>query len=96
MPVPEVNELLIDEENDEKFAAHGIWARQVAQVLDNDYVILPNRKERRAAFLIIGHDNGGTCIAIPIEPTHEPGVWRPVTAWMCKPSERAKLNQMPG
>jgi hypothetical protein len=41
---------------------------------------------------VIGHDNGGACIAVPVEPTHDPSVWRPITAWPCKQSERAKLE----
>ena len=63
------------------------------QILGNRHVIIPNRKRRRAMYLVIGHDDGGTCIASPVVPTHEPGLWRPITAWRCKGWERAKLDR---
>jgi hypothetical protein len=37
--------------------------------------------------LIIGRDRQDQCIAIPIEPTHDRTIWRPVTAWFCKGHE---------
>ena len=87
-----VTAFAFDDVNAEKFARHGLTDRQVRQVLDNENVIVPNRKRRRAPRLLIGRDHGGTCIAIPIEPTLEPSVWRPVTAWRCKDRERARLD----
>ena len=86
-------EFLIDEDNEEKFAVHGLTSRQVNQVLDSPHLVVRNRKRRRAAYLVIGRDHGGSCIAIPVEPTHERALWRPVTAWPCKQSEHTKLEQ---
>jgi len=82
----------MDDQNEEKFAAHGLSARQVLQVLENEHIVVRNRKRRRGLYLVIGLDNGGTCIAIPVVSTSRPRVWRPVTAWRCKDSERAKLD----
>lgn len=90
---PTVREFLIDDENEEKFALHGLSSRQVLQVLDGPHVVVPNRKRRRARYLLIGRDRGGTCIAVPIEPTHRPALWRPITAWLCKHQERRALEQ---
>ena len=87
-----VNAFLIDDDNSEKFAEHGLSERQVVQVLDNSPVTVPNRRHRRGLHLMIGRDNGGVCIAIPIEPTHERDVWRPITAWPCKHVEENVLN----
>jgi hypothetical protein len=89
-----VDAFLFDDDNEEKFAVHGISGRQVFQVLDNPYVVVPNRQNRRALMLLIGQDNGGVCIAIPIEPTEEPGVWRPITAWPCKRNEQHLLDRL--
>lgn len=85
-----------DDDNEEKFATHGIRPEQVAQLLDGDVVIVPNRRNRRAAYLVIGRDWGGTCIAVPVERTRDPSVWRPVTAWPCKQSEATRLMQVVG
>jgi hypothetical protein len=86
-----VEALLVDDDNEEKFWQHGITADQVLQILDGVYRIKRNRKERRASHLLVGRDRQGHCLAVPIEPTHERGVWRPVTAWYCKDHEAGWL-----
>lgn len=91
MSTPRVHDFLYDDENEEKFASHGLSVDQVDQVLDSGFVVVPNRKGRRAPYLVIGVDHGGRCIAIPVEPTHDPVLWRPITAWPCKESEAARL-----
>lgn len=91
MPAITLDAFLFDEDNEAKFWHHGLTAEQVDQVLDHPHRIKRNRKERRASHLVIGRDRQGRCIAIPIEPTHDPDVWRPVTAWLCKPHEQGWL-----
>lgn len=83
----------IDEDNAEKFAIHGLTESQVDQVLDSPFVHYRNRRARRASRLLIGRDHGGQCIVVPIEPTREPGVWRPVTAWPCSDAHKALLRK---
>ena len=87
----EILEFLIDEDNEAKFTEHGLTSRQIVQVLDRTHLIVKNRRRRRASHMIIGRDHGGACVAVPIEPTHETTIWRPVTAWPCKASEHARL-----
>ena len=91
MSSPTVEEFLVDEENEDKFWRHGLSAAQVLQVLEGAHRIKRNRKARRASHLVVGRDRQGRCIAVPIEPTHLPGLWRPVTAWPCKDHEAAWL-----
>ena len=93
MSSPEIADFLIDEDNEEKLVGHGLSVRQVLQILDNEYVLVPNRRERRGLYLVVGRDNGGACIAVPIEPTHIVDLWRPITAWPCKASELAQLTR---
>jgi uncharacterized DUF497 family protein len=84
--------LVFDDENEDKIAAHGLVPEQVEQILDNPHIVVRNRKRRRAMYLVIGRDNGGRCIAVPVEPTNDPVTWRPVTAWPCKDHERSMLR----
>ena len=91
MSSPVIEALSIDDDNEEKFWAHGLSVIHILQVLDRPHRIKRNRNERRASHLVIGQDGQGRCIAIPIEPTHEHGVWRPVTAWFCKAHEESWL-----
>ena len=89
----EVLEFLVDEDNESKFAEHGLTVCQVLQVLESPHLIVRNRRLRRGTHLIIGRDHGGACLAIPIVPTYEKRLWRPVTAWPCKSSELTKLER---
>jgi hypothetical protein len=87
-----IREFAIGERAAEKFWMDGITRRQVEEMLLNRLVITVNRKGRPASHLAIGRDNQGRCITAPILPTSDPGIWRPVTAWPCKPGEAAKLR----
>ena len=93
MSMPDVADFLFDHENEEEMAVHGLTPRRVIQVLENKHIVVPNRRRRRAQYLIVGRDNGGTSITIPIQPTGDPLVWRPVTAWPSKDHERQRLER---
>lgn len=82
-----VDEFIFDDENEDEMAAHGISPQRAVEVLDVAYQIRKNRRGRRAPYMLIGRDRQGQCIAIPIEPTPDRRVWRPVTAWFCKSHE---------
>ncbi len=75
-----------------KFWTHGIRTGQVEAVLDYSWTVIRNRPDRAAPYVLIGRDEQNRCLAIPIAPTHDRLVWRPITAWYCKPSEAAKLR----
>jgi hypothetical protein len=83
----EINGLEFDEENEAKFAEHGLVAQQIDQILDSVFIVAQNRRGRRGIYLLIGRDHGGSCIAVPVEATNALGIWRPVTAWRCKPAK---------
>jgi hypothetical protein len=93
MSSPRIDTFLFDDENEDKITAHGLSVRQTIQVLENISVTLPNRRRRRGQYLIIGRDNGGACIAIPVERTNRVGVWRPITAWPCEKGEETILRK---
>ena len=93
MSMPDVADFLFDSENEDEMSAHGLTPRKVIQVLENRHIVVANRRRRRARYLIVGRDNSGACITIPIEPTRDPVVWRPVTAWPAKDYERQWLER---
>jgi hypothetical protein len=84
---PIVDDFAFDEENEEEMATHGISPGEIFQVLDSPHAVKKNRGGRRASHMLIGRNHQDQCIAIPIEPTRERAVWRPVTAWHCKAAE---------
>jgi hypothetical protein len=78
-----------------EIAAH-MWEHRVDlehlyEVIAGSYIVRRNRANRVAPYLLIGEDNEGRCLAVPIVPTDDPFVWRPITAWKCKASEADKL-----
>ena len=75
-----------------KFWARRIDQRQVTAVLFGRTVVTRNQSGRAAPYILFGRDEQGRCLAIPIVPTDDPIVWRPITAWYCKQSEAAKLR----
>lgn len=87
-----VADFAFDDDNIDKLWAHGVRPSDVLDVLESEYVIVPNRRNRQASHLLIGRDRAGRCLAIPIEPTYDDVVWRPVTAWLCKPRERSLMT----
>ena len=96
MSRPIVNDFLIDSDNAEKFAMHGLTFRQVQQVLDDQIYVGRNKRGQRTPVVVIGRDHGGLCITIPVEPTLEEDVWRPVTAWPCSKNEEDRLEKIGG
>ncbi|MGH2617837.1 MAG: hypothetical protein ACRDJC_21620 [Thermomicrobiales bacterium] len=88
----EIGELRITAAADDTFWSHGLTPKQVRSILDRRWVVIRNRPDRAAPYVLIGRDEQGRCLAIPIVPTDDRFVWRPVTAWYCKPSEMAKLR----
>jgi hypothetical protein len=93
--VPELDiwALRWDVRNIEKLAQHGVDWERPDQVLDNHNIVYRNRRDRAAPYSLVGFDDSGAAITLPIRPTDEPGIWRPVTGWYAKPSELARLRQ---
>lgn len=88
MSSPRIEYFLFDEENEKEISAHGLSIYQVFQLLDNVHIIMPNRKQRRGEFPLIGRDNSGICISVPIEPTHKSGLWRPIPRGLLKKAKK--------
>ena len=90
-----ITEFLFDDENEEEIAQHGLSPDAVLQVLENPNIVGPNRRKdyHRGSHLVIGRDNGGRPITIPVEATHIPELWRPVTAWPSGKWDHAELEK---
>jgi uncharacterized DUF497 family protein len=80
-----------DEINSEHLAARGVTDLEVEELLDNEHVLMPNRKHEGRS-LLVGHTSGGRTLVVSIEPTRDSGTWRPITARDAEPEERRKLK----
>ncbi len=76
----DVADLLFDDENEAKFAAHGISVVEVLEVYENRPRFYVNRPDRRASHVMLGPTFAGRFLVVPIEPAAR-AVWRPVTAF---------------
>ena len=87
-----VFELVFTDTGEDKLWSHGITTVQAQSVLLGRVVVTRNRAGRTAPYVLIGHDEHGRCLTLPIVPTDQWGVWRVITGWPCKPSEAARLR----
>lgn len=92
----DIAELDVTERVAEKIWDRGIVPDQLYAVLDRFWTPIRNRRGRVAPYVLLGTDDQGRCLAIPVVPTDDPYVWRPVTAWYCKPGEVTRLRQRRG
>jgi uncharacterized DUF497 family protein len=92
MRTVDVSELLFDDDNEAKFAEHGVTIEEVAQVLHGVPQFRKNRAERRATHLMIGRTFGGRWLIVPIERCGSSGVWRPVTAFVPTSKQLAQVR----
>ena len=92
MPRFTIAQLRITDSAIDKLWSHGLVPAQVRSVLSGRTVITRNRPGRVAPYVLLGRDEQGRCLAIPVIPTEDPLVWRVIPAWYCKPSEFAKLR----
>ena len=92
MPRIEIIELNFTAAAVDKLWRHGVTPRQAGSVLSRRWVTTRNHAHRAAPYLLIGRDDHGRCLTMPIVPTDHPLVWRVITGWECKPSEAAKLR----
>lgn len=70
---------------------HLISGEQVRSVITRRHVII--RNHGRAPYRLIGRDEQGRCIAVPIAPTEDPLTWHTVSAWYCDRDEQHRLNR---
>jgi hypothetical protein len=88
----EIVELNITTTAVDKLWGYGLRPAQVRSVPSRHWVAARNRTDRAAPYLLIGHDDQGRCLTMPIVLTDDPLVWRVIAGWYCKRSEAAKLR----
>lgn len=92
MPV-DVFDLLFDDANLAKLATHGLTMRDALEVLDEDPRLMRGSTSENAPYVLIGPTAVGTMVTLPIDPTHEPGVWRPRTGYPSSEREIARYEE---
>ena len=96
-----VEELHIDEEFATHMAEelrrhdkHSVAPKEIRQVHARTPRYFENKGEGRTApIIMVGPTDSGRMIAVPIEPTHTIGVWRPVTAFEANAHHRDRYYE---
>lgn len=92
MPI-DVLDLLFDDRNLAKLGSHGLTLRDALEVLEEDPRLMRGSSPENAPYVLIGPNAVGTVITLPIDPTHEPGVWRPRTGYPSSQAEIARYQE---
>lgn len=87
-----IAELEFDEHNEAEMARHSVTPVEVLQVLEQDYRLFRNRRNRAAEYVMIGTSHGGRSLTVPLVRTAVPGRWRPATAWESSTAERKRYE----
>jgi hypothetical protein len=90
----DVWDLAFDEANIAEMHRHGVSPRQAFEVLEGEPEVLSNYARGGAPKLLVGPDNGGTFVTLPIDPTTEYAAWRPRTAYRSKSRDIARYRKM--
>jgi uncharacterized DUF497 family protein len=88
----DVEGLVFDDENEAKFASHGVNLTEVQEVFGKWPRYYVNRSERRASHVMVGPTRTGRLLVVPIEEWGGAGLWRPVTAFEATPGQAARYR----
>ena len=84
----EVASLQWDDENIDHIARHGVTREDVEHGLANGPLFFQNVPGRSATHVMVGQDETGRVLYVPILCVEWPDVWRVVSAWESRVARR--------
>lgn len=90
MPDVRVEGFTVDDESEDHLARHGVDVNAIFDLLERQHRIFRNKGGMKATHAIAGWDSRGQCLVVFIEPTPDPGIWRPVTGWYADTAHQAQ------
>lgn len=70
-----------NDENVAHIARHEVTRENVEYVLANAPSFFQNLPDRSATHVMVGYDQTGRVLYVPILCVEEPGIWRVISAW---------------
>ena len=95
----DIRQLLATEAALDKLGARGISTAEAGQTLWNRHVVIknlrgsPQRPQRDARRLLIGHTDAGRALTLVNEDTIDPTTWLLITGWESTRAERMILDR---
>ena len=81
-----------DNDNEAKIAQR-FDPDEIDEVLEGAHTIIRNKRRRAGTHRLMGRSYGGRLITIVIAPTANPGIWRPISAWLSDSEEQAHARR---
>lgn len=81
-----IHKLIWDDWNIQHISRHKVTPDEVSRACQNDPIFI--RGNKRSRVLALGYRSKGRLIAVVLDPTHEKGVFYPVTARPASRKER--------
>jgi uncharacterized protein (DUF488 family) len=76
-----------------QFRKHAVSEREIREVHAAEPEYFENEGEgRHAPVIMLGPTKAGIIVAVPLEPTHRNGVWRPVTAFEANARDKGRYE----
>jgi hypothetical protein len=88
-----IERLEIDDDVEDHIARHGVSGADLIEALSNIHVTYPNTDQGEDRIYLLGLTASGKLIKASLEPTDEPGTWRPVTAFPATPEDTNLFNK---
>lgn len=85
----EIRRLVWDDANREELTAHGVTPAEVEALAAADAWVVDVHPANPEQVRVTGRTPAGRWLTVPLAPTEDAAVWRPVTGWDATPGERA-------
>lgn len=76
-----------------RYGKHTVSEREIREVLGGSPRFFENTGRQRAPLIMLGPTRADRVLAVPLEPTHRWGVWRPVTAFEANTHHRERYRE---
>lgn len=77
----EIQDLPFEPANLRKLAAHRISRQDVLDAVESDAWAVDTHDDYPRQVRVIGPTRAGRMLTVAMDPTSDPGTWRPVTGW---------------
>jgi hypothetical protein len=63
------------------------------ELLTRPYLLVANKPERGGSHVLIGRNDRGDCLPIPVQRAHYAREWVAITVWRCDAAEDTSLGR---
>ncbi len=76
-----------DSGNEDKIAER-FDSDEIESLIEGRYTVIRNKRSGSGTHRLMGRSYTGRLITVVVSPTAQPGIWRPISAWLSDAEER--------